>query len=146
MPFLSVPTVCDISGIARIRDVLVTDGGVNYHQAPKLKVIGNDNIDLQAVVQGGSVVGVQVLTNAFEFDAPLTIVPTRNTNGYDIDQITHSGSDVTVELLLDQQFYRPITTGYGSTNIDFPFKVGDKVYVEGCRLKPGFSCCWGVKL
>ena len=136
LPFLSVPTVCDISGIARIRDVLVTDGGVNYHQAPKLKVIGNDNIDLQAVVQGGSVVGVEVLTNAFEFDAPLTIVPTRNTNGYDIDQITHSGSDVTVELLLDQQFYRPITTGYGSTNIDFPFKVGDKVYVEGCRLKP----------
>jgi hypothetical protein len=136
LPFLSVPTVIDVSGIARIQDVLVTDGGVNYHQPPNLKVLGNDKIDLQAVVQGGSVVGVQVLTNAFEFDAPLTIVPTRNTNGYDIDQITHSGDSVTVELLLDQQFYRPITTGYGSTDIEFPFKVGDKVYVEGCRLTP----------
>ena len=47
-----------------------------------------------------------------------------------------SGDSVTVELLLDQQFYRPITTGYGSTDIEFPFKVGDKVYVEGCRLTP----------
>ena len=75
LPFLSVPTVIDVSGIARIQDVLVTDGGVNYHQPPNLKVLGNDKIDLQAVVQGGSVVGVQVLTNAFEFDAPLTIVP-----------------------------------------------------------------------
>ena len=112
---------------------MVTDGGVNYHQAPKLKVIGNDNIDLQAVVQGGSVVGVQVLTNAFEFDVPLTIVPTRNTNGYDIDQITHSGSDVTVELLLDHSSIDQlqlvtdllISTSHSKLEIKFMLKVVD---------------------
>lgn len=134
LPFLSVPVVCDISGISRINRILVTDGGINYHQPPTLKVLGNNNISLSAHIQGGSVVSVDILNNAFEFDSPLAIVPTRNTNGYDIDAITHSNNYVTVELLLDEQFNKLVRTGYGSTEIKFPFAVGDKVYVEGCRL------------
>ena len=136
LPFLSIPTVCDVSGIARIDYIAVLDGGVNYQQTPNLKVLGNDDVELQAEIKGGAVVDVHVLTNGTVFNEPLTVIPTRNSNGYDIDAITHSGDNVTVELLLDQQFYKPINAGYGNTNVVFPFKVGDKVYVEGCRLTP----------
>ena len=96
---------------------------------------GNSTVDLQARLSGGAVDKVFVLENAFEFDEPLSIIPTQNSNGYDIDAITHSGDTVTLELLLDAQFNLPIRTGYGATNIEFPFKVGDSIFIEGCRLK-----------
>ena len=73
-------------------------------------------LNLLLHVSGGSVSRVDVVANAFEFYEPLRlllqIIPS-----YDIDQITHSGTDVTVELLLDPQFNIPIRTGYGSTDI-----------------------------
>lgn len=136
LPFLSVPTVCDISGISRIDRVDVIDGGLNYQQPPNLVVLGNNNVRLRAVINGGSVTDVLVLQNEYKFTEPLQIIPTRNSNGYDIDAITHVGNLVTLELLLDPQFNKPVTTGYGSTVVDFPFDVGDRIYIEGCRIKP----------
>ncbi len=136
LPFLSVPAIVDINGIARIDEVGVTTGGRNYTQPPTLTVRGNDNVKIAAHVIGGSVDSVEVIENAYEFNEPLSIITTKNSNGYDIDNITHSGTDVTVELLLDPQFNKPITSGYASTDIPFPFAVGDTVFIEGCRLKP----------
>ena len=72
----------------------------------------------------------------YEFKEPLSIITTNNSNGYDIDAITHAGTSVTVELLLDAQFNIPIKTGFASTETKLPFAIGDKVFVEGCRLKP----------
>ena len=66
----------------------------------------------------------------------LSIITTNNSNGYDIDAISHSGTTVTAELLLDAQFNIPVTTGFASTETKLPFAIGDKVFVEGCRLKP----------
>ena len=136
LPFLNVPAIVDVNGIARIDEVRVTDGGKNYTQPPNLAIRGNDTAKLAAHVSGGSVSRVDVVANAFEFYEPLSIITTNNSNGYDIDQITHSGTDVTVELLLDPQFNIPIRTGYGSTDIELPFAIGDRVFIEGCRLKP----------
>ena len=135
IPFLSVPAVIDIAGVQRIDNIEVLDGGTNYSQPPNLIIRGNDKIDLQARINGGAVDKVFVLQNAFEFDEPLSIIPTQNSNGYDIDQITHVGNTVTLELLLDAQFNQPVRTGFGTTDVKFPFKVGDSVFVEGCRLK-----------
>ena len=135
VPFLSVPAVLDIAGVQRIKDITVLDGGKNYSQPPNLIVRGNSTVDLQARLSGGAVDKVFILENAFEFDEPLSIIPTQNSNGYDIDAITHVGDTVTLELLLDAQFNLPIRTGYGDTNIEFPFKVGDSIFIEGCRLK-----------
>ena len=72
----------------------------------------------------------------FEFSEPLSIITTNNSNGYDIDLYSHSGTDVTVELLLDAQFNIPVNTGFGSTETKLPFSIGDQVFVENCRLKP----------
>ena len=136
LPFLSVPAIVDISGIARINEIEVVDGGIRYNQPPILSVRGNDNVQIVAHVEGGSVDRVEIVKNAFEFKEPLSIITTNNSNGYDIDNITHSGTTVTAELLLDAQFNIPVTTGFASTETKLPFAIGDKVFVEGCRLKP----------
>ena len=136
LPFLSVPAIVDISGIARINQIEVSDGGIRYNQPPKLAVRGNNNVKIAAHIEGGSVDRVDVVENAYEFKEPLSIITTNNSNGYDIDAITHNGTAVTVELLLDAQFNIPVTTGFASTVTTLPFAIGDKVFVEGCRLKP----------
>jgi len=136
LPFLSVPAIVDISGIARISEIQVIDGGRRYNQPPTLAVRGNSNVKIAAHVEGGSVDRVEIIKNAFEFKEPLSIITTDNSNGYDIDAITHSGTTVTAELLLDAQFNIPVTTGFASTETKLPFAIGDKVFIEGCRLKP----------
>ena len=136
LPYLAVPAIVDISGISRIDQIKVIDGGKRYNQPPSLAVRGNSNVQILAHLSGGSVDRVEIIKNAFEFKEPLNIITTNNSNGYDIDAISHSGTTVTAELLLDQQFNQPIQTGYASTDIKLPFAVGDKVLVEGCRIKP----------
>jgi len=136
LPFLSVPAIVDISGIARMNEIEVVDGGTRYNQPPTLAVRGNDNVEIRATISGGSVDKVHIIKNAFEFSEPLSIITTNNSNGYDIDAISHSGTDVTVELLLDAQFNIPVKTGYASTETKLPFAIGDQVFVENCRIKP----------
>ena len=142
LPFLSVPAIVDISGIARMDEIQVVDGGTRYNQPPTLAVRGNNKVKIVATVKGGSVDKVDIIENAFEFSEPLSIITTNNSNGYDIDAITHSGTSVTAELLLDPQFNKPVTTGYATTDTKLPFAVGDKVFVENCRIKPAFTCKW----
>ena len=136
LPFLSVPAIVDVSGIARMDEIRVIDGGIRYNQPPKLAVRGNSNVSIEATISGGSVDKVNIIQNAFEFSEPLSIITTNNSNGYDIDAITHSGTTVTAELLLDAQFNRPVTTGFASTETKLPFAIGDQVFVENCRIKP----------
>ena len=114
----------------------VVDGGTRYNQPPTLAVRGNNNVEIRATISGGSVDKVDIIKNAFEFSEPLSIITTNNSNGYDIDAISHSGTDVTVELLLDAQFNIPVKTGYSSTETKLPFAIGDQVFVENCRIKP----------
>ena len=134
-PFLSIPTVAQISGISRIDNVGIVTGGKGYNRAPRLKVIGNDNIKVSCEIQGGSVVKTSIDQNVFNLSSPLRIVPIRNSNGYDIDDITVVGSTVTLELSnSDIQLFPFITAGYGSTQVNFPFTVGDQIFIENCRI------------
>jgi len=128
-PILSVPAVCQIKDIARIDNIGITTGGKGYQVAPTLKVIGNDDIELEASIQGGSVTNVVVNRNTKNLNGPLKIVATRNSNGYDIDDITYniSQNEVTLELVnSDSQIY-PLSG-------EFPFEVGDEIFVENTRI------------
>ena len=128
-PVLSVPSVCQIKDIARVDSIGITTGGKGYHVAPTLKVIGNDDIELLAFIQGGSVVDVSVVENTQNLNGPLKIVATRNSNGYDIDDIVYDSgtNEVTLELVnADSQIY-PLSG-------EFPFKVGDSIFVENTRI------------
>ena len=123
-------------------EIQVVDGGTRYNQPPTLAVRGNNKVKIAATVKGGSVDKVDIIENAFEFSEPLSIITTNNSNGYDIDAITHSGTSVTAGTFLDPQFNKPVTTGYATTDTKLPFAVGDKVFVENCRIKPSFTCKW----
>jgi hypothetical protein len=136
-PVLSVPTVCQIKNISRVDSVGIITGGKNYNISPTLKVIGNDNIKLKANIQGGTVTSVSILENVNNLSSPLSVIATRNSNGYDIDDIVYNPvtNEVTLELVNnDNQIYPLITTQYGNTETVFPFKVGDNVFVENCRI------------
>lgn len=135
LPFLSSPAIVEIKDISRVDYIGVTTGGKNYNTAPTLKIIGNDKIKLSSKIQNGSVVGVDIIQNTNDLITPLRIVPTNNSNGYEIDDIiaSNDGSTVTLELLNDNQLYPLITTGYGKTETVFPFEVGDEIFIEKCR-------------
>ena len=136
-PVLSVPTVCQVKDIARVDGVGITTGGSGYNTPPRLKVIGNDLIQLQAIIEGGSVSKVNIIQNVTNLSEPLRVVPIRNSNGFDIDDIVYNSStnDVTLELVnADNQIYPLISNAQGSTYVDFPFKIGDEIFVENCRI------------
>ena len=128
-PILSVPAICQVKDIARIDYIGITTGGRGYHTAPTLKVIGNDDVELEASIQGGSVTNVVINKNTKNLNGPLKIVATRNSNGYDIDDITYniSQNEVTLELVnSDSQIY-PLSG-------EFPFAVGDRIFIENTRI------------
>ena len=128
-PILSVPSICQVKDIARIESIGITTGGKGYHVAPVLKVIGNDDIELDASIQGGSVTNVVVTKNTRNLNGPLKVISTRNSNGYDIDDIVYDSSqnEVTLELVnSDSQIY-PLSG-------DFPFQIGDSIFVENTRI------------
>jgi len=136
-PILSVPTVCQIRGISRVKTINVIRGGSNYITPPKLKVLGNDNIELESRIQGNSVIDVKIIRNTKDLTQPLTIIPIRNSNGYDIDDITYNNitKKVTLELVnSDNQQFPLISNSYGSNIVDFPFSIGDQIFVENCRV------------
>ena len=135
LPLLSVPAVVQVEDISRVDYVGITTGGKNYNGAPSLKVIGNDRIKLQAIIQGSSVIDVKIIENTDDLSGPLRIVPIQNSNGYSIDDIEVVGNQVTLELVnTDIQVYPLITSGYGSTDVVFPFKLGDQLFIERCRI------------
>jgi hypothetical protein len=141
VPQLSIPAVCTIKDISRVDYVKILKSGKNYNTPPKLKIIGNNEIQLYSGIQGGSITSVNILKNSFSLKNPLPIIPYNNSNGYDIDEIyADSVSGIgTIELVNDPALYPYITTGYGTTEIVFPFSVGDKIFIEKCRLTSSTS-------
>lgn len=129
-PSLSVPTIVGIKDIRTIDSVGILTGGRGYNTAPTLFVKDDPSIKLKAEITGGSVTKVNIINNSTSLSSPLEIIPIYNSNGYDIDNISVVGSNVTLELL-DTNF---INVGFGNTVVDFPFAVGDKIFIEGCRL------------
>ena len=136
-PVLSVPTVCQIKDIFSVGSIGIVTGGNNYNVPPTLKVIGNDEIELTANIQGGSVVEVVIEQNVKNLSGPLKVLPTRNSNGFDIDDIVYNPieNSVTLELVnSDTQIFPLITNDFGDTEIEFPFEVGDSIFIENCRI------------
>ena len=136
-PVLSSPTICQVNGISRIGYIGIVTSGKNYIIPPKPIVVGNSNIELTSEIQGGTVSKVNIITNVNNLTSPLTVLPTRNSNGFDIDDIVYDSISNTVTLELvnnDNQRYPLVTSEYGGSEIVFPFKVGDQIFVENCKI------------
>ena len=140
LPQLSVPAVCIIKEISRVDSIGILTGGKNYNTPPKLKVIGNDQIELISKIQGGSVISVEITKNVFDLKNPFKIVPYNNSNGYEIDDITvDNNGDGIINLVNDPVLFEPIAIGYGSTITEFPFAIGDSIFIEKCRSTVGYA-------
>lgn len=134
-PSLSVPTVIGIKDIRTIDYVGIITGGKRYNTAPKL-IVKNDNsgIELSSNVSGGSIVSVDIIKNSTSLSSPLEIIPIYNSNGYEIDSISVAGNLITLELSNTPGFTPFITSGFGKTDYEYPFKIGDTIFIENCRL------------
>jgi hypothetical protein len=133
-PKLSVPTVCGIKDILTIGYVGIITGGRKYNTAPVLLVRDNPNIKLACSIFGGSIVSTSVLTNSTELSKPLDIIVTKNSNGYEIADISVIGNTVTLELSNSPTVNPLLSVGFGQTSFVFPFNIGDKIFVENCKL------------
>lgn len=138
-PYLSIPTVVQIKNISRVDYVKIVSGGSGYTSPPSLKVLGNNNLKLSAKINGGSISEVIIEENANNLSNSLNIVPIRNSNGYEIDYIVVNGTEVTLELINNDTILYPlINVGFANTSIEFPFNVGDEIFIENCRqIKKG---------
>jgi hypothetical protein len=136
-PRLSVPTICGIKNIRTISSINVINGGSGYNTVPELYVKDDPSIKLDAVLSNGSISLVNVRTNSTSLASPLEIISLKNSNGYEIDAITYVGeSSVTLELRNSPSDNPLITVGYGTSEFEYPFKVGDQIFIENCRLTP----------
>lgn len=138
-PSLSIPTVVSIKDIRTIDYIGIITGGKRYNTAPTLIVKDHPYINLRATVQGGSISKVDIIDNVNDLKAPLEITPIYNSNGYAIDFITVNGNLITLELSNSINENPLVNTGYGSTIVEFPFAVGDEIFIENCRLTPNTS-------
>ena len=131
-PTLSTPAVVGIKDIRTIDYIGIVTGGRRYNSNPSLIVKGSSDIQLSCNISGGSVVNVTVDKNVTNLREPLDIVPIRNSNGYEIFDITVDTINNQVQLeLVEDQF---ITSGFGLTSFTFPFAIGDQIFIENCRL------------
>ena len=134
-PSLSVPTIIGVKDIRTIDYVGITTGGRRYNSPPKLLVKNSDlGIELGAVISGGSVTDVTINKNSTSIAKPLEVITIFNSNGYEIDNISVVGDSVTLELSNVAGLTPFIPTGFGSTDFVYPFKVGDEIFIENCRL------------
>ena len=135
------PTDPTLSPTAKLPDVLIVDqklsfdtitritSGLNYNVAPDLIVRDSvtkkvlDELQLNYTIDGN----VQIIKNTGDLsnDTPI-IIPTNNSNGYSIKNITIDNSTKIATLTFKTQF---------STGTTFPFEVGNNVLIEGCASK-----------
>ena len=116
-----MPTTLEITDNYTFEFVGVSSGGSNYLSAPVPVVVGYPNIILASKLSGSAVFSVEILS----LDGGLSevnprIVSTKNTNGV---LVTNAESDGTKNTLT---LKRP-NNGF----TDFPFEVGDRIFVEG---------------
>ena len=138
-PKIDTPIAITLSNNYSLRGVNVVTGGRNYLSAPDLIVIGHPEATLRANLDGTSVSSVDVLNvgrGLNENPGSVRIVSVRNSNGVGI--VTASSSGTTNILKIEQP-----TNGWRADGLDFPFKVGDRIFVEGIGLTTSLSSTGG---
>jgi len=123
VPNAEIPTLIEVKNNFTLSKVGISSGGSGYLFPPTVIVVEDPNIILQSKLTGSSVSSVEILisTGGLSEITP-TIVSTNNANGI---TVTNAESDGTFNTLT---LRRPIN---GFTN--FPFIVGEQIFVEGVQ-------------
>ena len=121
VPKAEIPTLLEIKNNFTLVKVGISSGGSGYLFTPTPIVIGNPDIILQSKLTGSSVSSVDVLiSNGGLSEIAPTVISTNNLNGVSITNAESNGTFNTLTLR------RPIN---GFKN--FPFIVGEQIFVEG---------------
>ena len=128
-------TILELKNVFTLKSIGIISGGREYTTAPNVIVVGNSNIISKSTLSGSAVKSVEILSNDTGLNQDIRIIPINNSNGIIIRGATIDSSD-TVTLDLKAPF--PETgsgdSGFYNQNSDFPFKVGDQIYVENVKI------------
>ena len=128
-PSAKLPLVLTINPLSTFKSVGVSSVGINYTLSPKLIVIDSytnkivNDVDLEYNINTKK---VNIIKNTDGiYNSTPKIVPTNNSNGIAVNNITFNSvtKDVTIELA--------VNFSYGQV---FPFVVGDNILVEGANI------------
>ena len=113
-----------------LAEVGIVTSGSNYNVPPTVIAIGNSSIVTKVTLEGSSVGNIEVVASDSNLKEDLRIIATNNSNGIGIVG-ANSASGVNELLLRAPQ----TSGGFGA---DFPFEVGDKIFVENVQItNPG---------
>ena len=128
-------TILELKNIFTLKSIGVVDGGINYTTAPNVIVIGHPNVVTRSVVTGSAVKSVEIISNDTGLSQDIRIVPINNSNGVVVRGASTSELGV---VTLDLRAPLPETgsgdSGFYNQNNDFPFKLGDQIYVENVKI------------
>ena len=128
----NTPEVLEVEALQSIKNIIVTSSGKNYLVNPKLVLLDGftnkvfSDVDLRYNL-GDTEVEILRNTNGLYSTTP-TIIPTRNSNGVGISSISYTESTKNVRVYLGSQF---------SDSVDFRYKTGAKVLIEGISVAIG---------
>jgi len=132
-PKADIPFVLKLRNNYQLKDVVILDSGKNYLVEPKLICIEHPEIEFDSKLEGGSIQNAKVTINKTGLSlVPPTIIPINNSNGLTVKSAVSDGLVNTLSINSDNGSF-----------IDFPFEVGDKVFVEGIELTEALSGAGG---
>jgi len=138
-PKVDTPTVVTVTNNFVLSQVGVITAGRNYITPPDLLIPERPEVQLKANLDGTSISSVDVVVVGRGFNEvpnPPRIFAVRNTNGVGIVSASSNGD--TNFLTITQP-----TNGWRSDGSDFPFTVGDKIFVEGVEITQPVSSTGG---
>ena len=128
-------TILELKNIFTLKSVGVVTGGINYTTAPNVIVIGHPNVVTRSVVTGSSVKSVEIISNDTGLSQDIRIIPINNSNGIVVKGAkTSELGVVTLELRAPLPETGSGDSGFYNQNSDFPFKIGDQIYVENVKI------------
>ena len=127
-PSAEVYTVLKLKDVYTLDSVGVETGGRNYTSRPNIIAIGNTAITLNAILDGNTVGGVEIVSNDSGLSQNIKFVPTFNSNGIGV-------VDASSNFGINQLKLKAPVVGFST----FPFVVGDKIWVENVRITDGMD-------
>ena len=129
-PVIDIPTFVTLSNNYEVNSIGVVTTGRNYLTPPDLIVAGRPDVSLSANLEGTSVTSVNIFGAIRGFNNSqdsCRVFAVNNSNGVGIVSASSNGD--TNFLTIKQ----PVN-GYKADGSDFPFNVGDKIFVENVGL------------
>ena len=130
-PSVSLPQILRLDRLSKISSIGINSGGKNYLEPPNIVVIDRVTNSIKTEVltsvelQGTSVSKVNLLRNTNSlYDSNPRIIPTNNSNGVKVNNLSYTSGTNLVTLTLDGS--------YDSTT--YPFTLGKKIYVENIGI------------